>query len=416
MTAAVRPRHRRARLRGRARGVRRDLNERGDDGGGVRGDGGRRARRRPLGRPRRCRRPDGPGASARRAVDLLGHEGRRRDRAAAARRARRARPRRARRRRSGRSSRPPARSAITVAQLRSHCGGVPGLAAAVRPRPSRARWRARSPRTGADRPGRRAVLPRVHLRLAGRRADPARRRPQRRRRSCATRSRCRSAASTCASASRRTTSSRRERRAAAARPGLPAGRVQRRRSRSAPRARLRRRAVTPDVWNDPACSRSEIPAAGGVAHRARRSRRSTAGSSAGAGLGAPRDARARPAAGRAWATTRSPAARCASGRPATSSPARRARSGPPADALRPHRRRAAPPTAAGRRCAPGFSYVTAELRSEGDDERARSLLAALHEAVAGGERAPEHPARDGRPARRRAPAGLRQRRSCTRRA
>jgi hypothetical protein len=29
----------------------------------------------------------------------------------------------------------------------------------------------------------------------------------------------------------------------------------------------------------------------------------------------------------------------------------------------------------------GFSYVTAELRSEGGDERARSLLAALHDAV-----------------------------------
>ena len=310
------------------------------------------------------------------AVDLLGHEGRRRDGAAAARRARPARPRRARRdvwpefAAAG-------KGAITVAQLGSHCGGVPGIASPFDLADPRGDG-ARAGRAGADRPGRLAVVPRVHLRLAGRRLVIARRRPQRRR----LRARRDRAAARRPRPAHRPRAGRRARgraRAAAARSGLPARRLQRRRAGSPPRARVRQLARDPRGLERSPRARARSPGVGRRRHRAGARRRSTAGSSPEPGRSARE--RSSSAAGRpASATIRSRAAPCASGRPATSSRGRRARSGPPPDGFG-HTGAGGSSHGGWPSLRTGFSYVTAELRSEDGDERARSLLAALHEAL-----------------------------------
>ena len=101
---------------------------------------------------------------------------------------------------SGPSSRPPARTRSRSRSCCSHCGGLPGLSAPVRPRRPREAMARALAAQAPMRARRGALLPRAHVRLAGRRAHPARRRAPRPARSCATSSRCRSAISTCASA------------------------------------------------------------------------------------------------------------------------------------------------------------------------------------------------------------------------
>ena len=80
---------------------------------------------------------------------------------------------------SGRSSRPPARARSRSRSCSATAAACPASTCRSRSASRGDGARARGP--GADRARRRAVVPRVHVRLAGRRGDPARGRPQRRR-------------------------------------------------------------------------------------------------------------------------------------------------------------------------------------------------------------------------------------------
>ena len=230
-------------------------------------------------------------------------------------------------------------------------------------------------------PGRNALLPRAHLRLAGRRAGAAQSTAaQHRAPSCATSSRTRSATRPARSASPRTTHSRRSVRQ------LRASRELRARPRSAasePDPRLRSstaaRASRPRSGTIPALLALEVPAANGVATA--RAMATLYGALVGGRSPLVRAYRSRLGRSpRASATIRSRAGRCASAPPATSwrerpaSSARpRTRSGTPA--------RAAPRTAPGRRCARDSRTSPRSCAARTTDSALATLLAALHEAL-----------------------------------
>ena len=285
----------------------------------------------------------------------------------------------------GPSSRPSGKAEITVAQLFAHAAGLPGFERpldAGRPgRPAAAGGGAG--RAGAaDRAGP-ALLPRAHLRLAGRRAGRGASTAARR-------------AALIADELAGPLGPRPPRSASAPDDPLAGGW----RGCAGPPATSCRPtpAMTPTRgWSSSTATRrsgrrllerpraagAECPAANGVAHRSRRWRRCTAAWSGPIRWCAPETLEARDPAGGRRATTRSPAGRFGSGRPATSwraPPASSARRG----RVRPHGRRRLARTARWPALRHGLlvRHRRAAARRTPTAAR-RALLAALHECMVG---------------------------------
>jgi hypothetical protein len=136
--------------------------------------------------------------------------------------------------------------------------------------------------------------------------------------------------------------------------------------------------VTPEVWNDPAVLVIGVPAAGGVANA--RALATLYGRLVAPGGPVARDTLQRglqPAGAGDDPLTGRPLRFGPTGYELAGTPSAL---GPAADAFG-HTGAGGSSHGGWPSLRTGFSYVTAELRSEDDDQRARTLLAALHEAL-----------------------------------
>ena len=269
---------------------------------------------------------------------------------------------------------------ITVSQLLAHAGGVPGVRRADRRGGAGALGPDRRPDRGgasADRAGH-ALLSRTHLRLAGRGAGAQGGRPQHR-----------PAAGRAAGAAARARHRDRRRSLEPAR-GEPRDRSSCARLRAVRLPRRRPRPATESGLWQPTTGSGSLERPGAARGR---------GTSGECGRHRPLDGsdvrrpgadrtirscgrtRSRPDAARpAAGTIRSRGGRSGSAPPATSWPVRRASSARPGDAFG-HTGAGGGSHGAWPSLRTGFSYVTADLRPENADGRARDLFRALHTAI-----------------------------------